>query len=605
MAHQNRGMANAWGVMRDRRLRPAPELFYLDRNHWRTKLGNALLSLLQLLILATKQSPLDPFRDVDKGVFRQAYSHANHTIREAMIRELYEVPHDQLSPRALSYVFLIFDFLRPIDPTILQDFFVTTSQHDLKMLSFLTDGQRDRVASGSWAMLVSSKQFTIQITQKCRPELAGGHGDTNLSGLIGVSEDDARRVYECCKTMQDEQGSFTLKLPSEPEVSPATGSIRPFVLSTLVKIYCELALLDLFKTEVSSIHWAIKRDPERLQILYGDKTKPQAQSSHFRGGLMSLKGRKRQLAKTLQKFWPDMFRTSVRRWITMMGLSPIEVAKGLFHFQWLCMRPTAQMVSDFMLASSHSPFGIDGDLPVGSKTNGKAVRAWQFFCFEGEGLSLDHLHILGPTMNEENNKFVKRKFQEITKVGYKNRIWHKHKSMLRYGFILEPNKVPELNLKVNVKKMVDKFLRTELPEEFKMRAIFLYRHLKTEHLISDLPLAEIFKYANLHHHWDFARQHVENQRNRERMKVEGRKERRRSREAQMITAGVDMDVDEKESLHSHGVPAIPAAGSTWGSPSRERKRGREEGGKRGREEGVTTPPAGSPSAKKPRGDSPN
>jgi hypothetical protein len=132
---------------------------------------------------------------------------------------------------------------------------------------------------------------------------------------------------------------------------------------------------------------------------------------------------------------------------------------------------------------------------------------FEFFC--QDGISGPNLHILGPTLSAENTNFVQKKFNDLTKYGYKHNLWKHYKSFLWYGFQLN---LDQLHIKEHLKKMLKAFVTRDLPREMKDRSIYLYSHLKRDHQISELPLTIIFQFDGIYRWFEYARARMEHKR---------------------------------------------------------------------------------------------
>jgi len=107
------------------------------------------------------------------------------------------------------------------------------------------------------------------------------------------------------------------------------------------------------------------------------------------------------------------------------GLRPVDLARGMFRFSYLCMYPTSRMIDIFLMEAFKTPHGLDGDAIVGHIEEEDdftrlwiPVNAFQYLCMNN--VSCTYINILGPSLSQANSQFVQRKFNDFTKYGYQN-----------------------------------------------------------------------------------------------------------------------------------------------------------------------------------------
>lgn len=321
-----------------------------------------------------------------------------------------------------------------------------------------------------------------------------------------------------------------------------------------VKTYAAKALLDTFQTQNAARYRMLLNSSERKRVVA--KNLNNSHSRHYLNTLHSVnlqqlpRGKRQTIVNECHRFWAHDETDKIKRWMDE-GLPAVDLARGMFYFNRLCMYPSSRMINTFLTAAAKTTSGIDGDAiighlesfvgPVHSQLR-TPVKVFQFF--SQDGISSPHLHILGPVLSRDNTNLVQQKFNDFTKYGYKHNLWKNYKSFLRYGFKVN---VQELHIKEHLKKMIVTFLTKSLPEEIKDRSVYLYAHLKKFHNLSELPLTIIFQFDGIHRWYEYARSRMELKRQKSVMQQERYKELKgRKRElgkATLITPTVNVQLE--------------------------------------------------------------
>jgi len=291
----------------------------------------------------------------------------------------------------------------------------------------------------------------------------------------------------------------------------------PGKMDEVVRKHAEKALLDIYQTENAARYRVLLNSSDRKRVvaeILNNNHAPHYPNTLYSVNLQQLPRQRRQtVVRLCQRFWAQDEISKLIRWMNE-GIRPVDLARGMFHFSSLCMYPSSRMIDRFLGAAFRTTFGLDGDAIIGHLDHAigpsqlrTPVKVFEFF--SQDGISSPNLHILGPMLSDENTNVVQKKFDDLSKYGYKHNVWKHYKSFLRYGFELN---VDQLHIKKHLKKMVITFLTQALPREVQDRSVFLYSHLKRCHHLSELPLTIIFQFDGIFHWYEHARARMEHKR---------------------------------------------------------------------------------------------
>lgn len=291
----------------------------------------------------------------------------------------------------------------------------------------------------------------------------------------------------------------------------------PNKLNEVVKTHAAKALLDVYQTENAARYRVLlnSADRKRVAAKHLDTTNSRYLKFDRLVNLQQLDRRTRQnVVRECQQFWAHDEIVKLKRWLDD-GLPAVHLVRGMFHFSGLCMYPSSRLIDKFLRAALKTKSGLDGDEVVGNYLEyaiGRPqirtpVKVFDFFSLDG--ISFPHLCILCPMLSRENTCLVQKKFNDLTKYGYKYNLWKNYKSFLRYGFRVNVN---SLSTSKHLKSTIRTFIKGTLPKMEKDQSVFLYAHLTNCHRLSELPLKIIFQFHGIDRSYEYAREKMEKKR---------------------------------------------------------------------------------------------